>query len=471
MVFPLRSSITLRLSLLFALLLVATLAGVGAYLFHSLEERMVQRNAAELAGKVELVRYILSGLRDQNEVLSSREQLTHVVVGHPSLYLAVLEEAGRVLFASSDLRPPQALLRSVAGTGAAPQAISLWRPRPDLRYRAVAVWADLAPGSGSRVLVVLGLDTREQHMLLSDYRRTLIIALLVAGSLTALMGVVVTRHGLRPLRDIVAAAHRISANALSARLDAERAPAEVKQLAHAFNAMLARLEDSFTRLAAFSSDLAHELRTPVNNLMGQTQVALTRPRAMDEYRRVLESNLEELDRLSRIITNMLFLARADHAQIALKPEALDLHAELDKVAEFYEAHAEEHGVRIDRAGGGRMTADRMLVQRAIGNILSNAIRHTPPGGEIKARVARAAGFVTLSVSNPGPGIPVERLPWVFDRFHRLDRTGDNLHDGAGLGLAIVKSVMQLHGGHVTVESVPGGDTTFTLHFPHQSQEN
>lgn len=469
-VFPRHPSITLRLSVLFALLLVATLAGVGAYLFHSLEERMAQRNAAELAGKVELVRYILSVVGDQDQVLSSREQLTHVVVGHPSLYLAVLDEGDRVLFTSSDLRPPQALLRSVTA-GAAAQAITLWRPRPNLRYRAVAAWADLAPGSGSRVLVVLGLDTREQHMLLSDYRRTLIIALLIAGSLTALMGVVVTRHGLRPLRDIVAAAHRISANALSARLDAERAPAEVKQLAHAFNAMLARLEDSFTRLAAFSSDLAHELRTPVNNLMGQTQVALTRPRTTGEYRRVLESNLEELDRLSRIITNMLFLARADHAQIALKPEALDLHAELDKVAEFYEAHAEEHGVRIDCAGGGRITADRMLVQRAIGNILSNAIRHTPPGGEIKARVARTAGFVTLSVSNPGPGIPVERLPWVFDRFHRLDRTGDNLHDGAGLGLAIVKSVMQLHGGHVMVESVPGGDTTFTLHFPHQSQEN
>lgn len=314
------------------------------------------------------------------------------------------------------------------------------------------------------MLIALALDTTEQGALLAIYRQHLFVALLSGGLLVALLGFGVARQGLRPVRRMADTAYRISADRLSARLEARQVPRELEQLATAFNAMLARLEDSFTRLAAFSSDLAHELRTPVHNLMGQTQVALSRPRSVEEYRGVLESNLEECERLSRMIADMLFLAKADHAQLALKAEAVDLRAELDKVVEFYQAHAEERGLRVVCEGTGSVLADRALVRRAIGN-LSNALKHTPEGGEIRARLSAESGALTLVVSNPGPGIPAPHLARVFDRFYRIDSARGSAEEGSGLGLAIVKSIMELHGGSVRVSSEPGQLTSFTLVFP------
>lgn len=460
-----RTSITLRLSLLFTAASVLALAGIGAYLYRSLEEQFVSRDTAELAGKVELVRYILSAIPSAREVASRQRPFEHVVVGHAGLYLAVRDERGEVLFASSGLRLPEAPPRDAAGVAATPAATALWRPDAETSYRTLTAWADLAPGSGERALIALALDTSEQQVLLATYRHHLVVALLSGGTLVALLGFAVARHALHPVRRMAETAYRISADRLSERLDEARAPGELRRLAAAFNATLARIEDSFTRLAAFSSDLAHELRTPLNNLMGQTQVALTRSRSAEDYRRVLESNLEECERLSRLIADMLFLAKADHAQAAVKAETVDLRAELDKVAEFYEAHAEERGLTIACEGSGSVVADRALVQRAIANLLSNALKHTPGPGEIRAEVTRGVGGVTLSVSNPGPGIPAPHLARVFDRFYRIDSARGSSEEGSGLGLAIVKSIMELHGGRVSVTSVPGALTTFSLWFP------
>ncbi|BAV33290.1 histidine kinase [Sulfuricaulis limicola] len=461
-----RASITFRLSLLFAVASVLMLAGIGAYLYRSLEYRFAQRDTDELVGKVELVRYILSGTSSRQDVPSRRQDFAHVVVGHPSLYLAVLDEDGEALFASSRLRLPEALLRKAVDASTTPTSTELWQPSPDQRYRTLAAWVDLASESNQRVLIALALDTAEQRALLASYRHHLVIALLSGGVLAALMSFLVVRHGLRPLRRMAATAYQISVDRLSERLNIEHVPAELKQLATAFNAMLARIEDSFGRLAGFSSDLAHELRTPINNLMGQTQVALTRTRSAEEYRRVLESNLEECERLARMIADMLFLARADHAQVTLRTESVDLRAELDKVAEFYEAHAQNCGVRIVCAGEGRVAADRLLVQRAVSNLLSNAIRHTPKGGEVRLwTVHDDNATVTVNVSNPGPGIPREHLDRVFDRFYRIDSSRGVSHEGVGLGLAIVRSIMVLHGGRVSVASMPDRVTTFALHFP------
>lgn len=460
-----RASLTLRLSLLFVAVSVLVLAAIGAYLYRSLQAQFASRDTAELVGKVELMRYILSEIPTRQDVGLRRQHFAHAIVGHPTLYLTVLDEDGEVLFASSRLRLPPALLDDAVDMSAKPASTRLWQPSADRQYRTVAAWAGLAGGARQRVLIALALDTTEQRALLAGYRYHLVVALLSGAVLAALMGFLVARQGMRPLKRVAATAYRISADHLNKRLDVEPLPAELKRLAAAFNAMLARLEDSFGRLAAFSSDLAHELRTPINNLMGQTQVALTRPRPADEYRRVLESNLEELERLSRMISDMLFLARADHAQVTLRTEAVDLRAELDKVAEFHEAHAQECGVRMSCAGEGGVIADRLLVQRAMSNLLSNAVRHTPPGGEVALLIARDGDAVSVSVSNPGPGIPREHLGRVFDRFHRIDSTRGDSHDGAGLGLAIVRSIMALHSGRVSVKSVPDGVTTFTLHFP------
>jgi two-component system heavy metal sensor histidine kinase CusS len=338
-------------------------------------------------------------------------------------------------------------------------------PTPGDPYHAVAAWGALGGGAGERALIVLSLDSREALELLANYRRALFAAMLFGGLAAAILGFLTARNSLRPLHQMVETASDISASRLDHRLEVANAPQELKALAAAFNAMLERLWDSFFRLSNFSSDLAHELRTPINNLMGQTQVALSRARSAEEYHAVLESNLEEYEWLARMIGDMLFLAKADNAQAPLHAEEIDLRVELDKVAEFYEVLADEAGLKIVCTGEGRAVAERILAQRAIANLLSNAIRHTPPGGEIRAALATTADAVELRVSNPGPGIPPEHAERVFDRFYQVDDAREHSNTGTGLGLAIVKSIMRLHGGDAGVASEPGRLTTFTLHFP------
>ncbi len=459
-------SITFRLNLSVAVLCTAALAAVSFYLYDTLERHFAERAAAELAGKVDLVRHILSSLGSRDEVAAQQPRLREALFGNLALHVTLFDRNGELLFATSRLRLPEAQLRSVFPASVTPDATGVWQAAPEQRFRTLAAWAELAPGAGEQVLIALALDTAEEQAALSVHRQHVVLALALAVVAVPLLGFAIAHHSLRPLRDMADTVQRISAEHLSDRLDEVRVPSELRRLAAGFNAMLARLGESFGRLASFSSDLAHELRTPIQNLLGQTQVALTRTRSAAEYREVLESNLEECERLSRMIADMLFLAKADHTQVSLRTETVDLRAELDKVAEFYEAHAEERAARIVCSGEGSVTADRLLVQRAIANLLSNAIRHTPRMGEVRACVARMAdGDVILSVSNPGGGIAREHFPRIFDRFYRVESARANSHEGIGLGLAIVKSILQLHGGRVMVESVPGEITTFSLHFP------
>jgi two-component system heavy metal sensor histidine kinase CusS len=320
------------------------------------------------------------------------------------------------------------------------------------------------------VLIVLALDITAAENRLRDYNKTLIGTLLVGALCAATLGYFITRSGLAPIRRIAKTANEIKSTRLDKKLDLADAPVELRELAAAFNGMLDRLRDSFARLSQFSSDIAHELRTPINNLLGEAQVALSRARTAEEYREALESSVEEYERLSRMIENMLFLARADDPQTKIAAVSLDVRAELEKICEFFSVIADESGVAIRCAGEGKTFVDPLLFRRAIGNLLSNALRHTPRGGEIVLEVMRGpGGAMTATVSNPGPGIPAEHLGRIFDRLYRVESSRGKTTEGAGLGLAIVKSIMELHRGSVSVESTPCGLTVFTLHFPPAAQ--
>jgi two-component system, OmpR family, heavy metal sensor histidine kinase CusS len=235
-------------------------------------------------------------------------------------------------------------------------------------------------------------------------------------------------------------------------------------LATAFDAMLQRLEDSFTRLSQFSADIAHELRTPVNNIRGQTEVAVSRTRTNEEYCEVLHSNLEEMERLTRMIDSLLFLARAEHGTAVQRAE-LDAAVESRSVAEFYEAYAEEKSIVVTVEGSGRIFGDSSLVRRAISNLLMNALRHTAAGGRVEIQIREVANGVEIRVSDTGSGIAAEHLPRLFDRFYRSDPARSGSAENVGLGLAIVKSITQLHGGTATVRSELGRGSAFTLFFP------
>jgi two-component system heavy metal sensor histidine kinase CusS len=274
---------------------------------------------------------------------------------------------------------------------------------------------------------------------------------------------------MRPLHEITATARRIHPSNLGERLALDGLPAELLALADTFNAMLDRLEQSFARLSRFSADIAHELRTPIHNLRVGVEVALGQSRSPEAYRDVLHSNLEECGRLGRLIDNLLFLARSENPQTQIAREPLDVGRELAAVCEFSEAAAQEAGVHLAVAVSGslQLDANRALFQRALGNLVANAIAHTPPGGSITlaAEVDEVATRVT--VADTGHGIPAEHLPHVFDRFYRVDQARSSASGNVGLGLAIVRSIVELHGGTVSLTSTVGKGTQIHMSFPRQ----
>lgn len=310
-------------------------------------------------------------------------------------------------------------------------------------------------------------DVTFERDLLASYRRRMWAVLAIGLILSSQAGFLIARRGIRPVEEIAAALRRIGSSTLSDRVKTAGLPLELFSLASAFNETLDRLENAFARVARFSSDIAHELRTPINNLRGEAEVALSRARSLAECREVLESSLEEYVRLSTMIDRLLFLARAEHPETQIRREQVDVTRELGTVREFYEAAANDASVALDFTAPQSLTGalDRTLLQRALSNLIENSLAHTSPGGHIRVEAARSNGSLIISVADDGCGIPAEHLSRVFDRFHRVDSARSHVNGGAGLGLAIVKSVATLHGGEAGIESSPGRGTRVTLRLP------
>jgi two-component system, OmpR family, heavy metal sensor histidine kinase CusS len=280
---------------------------------------------------------------------------------------------------------------------------------------------------------------------------------------SALIAITVTSRGLRPLREMTRSLARISPAHLNERLTPVGWPREIDPLVRAFDDMLDRLEDSFQRLSQFSADLAHELRTPIGNLLGEAQVALTRARTAEEYREIIESSVAECERLAGIVDNLLFLARAEAADRQCQPSLFDGRAAIEKVAAYYQPVAEERRLKITCSGEGEIFADPALFSRALNNLVENSLRFTPDGGSIEIALGVNSANATVAVSDTGAGIAPEHLPHVFDRFYRADSSRSSA--GTGLGLSLVKSIAELHGGSVNVESKIGHATTVMITFP------
>lgn len=292
----------------------------------------------------------------------------------------------------------------------------------------------------------------------------LFVVVLFGGILaSAFIAIIVTRRGLRPLRNMTEALSRIGPDQLKERIGSTDWPRELQPLAVAFDQMLKRLDDSFTRLSQFSADLAHELRTPIANMLGEAQVTLTRDRSAADYRETIESTVAECERLSRIVDNLLFVARVDAAREPIARKKFDARAAVEKIAEFYQTAADDHHVTITCSGDGQIHADPDLFERAVGNLLDNALRFTAEHGKIRIAVSKDNGDFEVAVHDNGSGIPAEHLPHVFDRFYRAESSRGS--DGAGLGLALVKSIVELHGGSATIHSELAQGTTVTLKFP------
>jgi two-component system heavy metal sensor histidine kinase CusS len=298
----------------------------------------------------------------------------------------------------------------------------------------------------------------------------LLVAVVLACGIvaSAMIAITVSRRGLQPLNAMTRSLKRVGPNRLHERVPPAEWPRELQPVAIAFDDMLDRLEDSFTRLSQFSADLAHELRTPLANIRGEAEVALTRPRSPNEYEAVIESNVAECERLSGIIDNLLFLARAEAAESKLNHSHFDGRAAIERIATYNEAIAEERHLTITCSGQGEVFADPVLFGRAVSNLVDNAVRFTPDGGRIAISLTTNREETEITVQDTGCGIAAEHLPRIFDRFYRADTSRSS--EGTGLGLALVKSIADLHGGSVSVESEVGRGTLVTLRVPGEPAE-
>jgi two-component system heavy metal sensor histidine kinase CusS len=466
-------SLTLRVALLLSAVAVVVFVAVGAYLYQTLARQMAYRDDVELINKVMQIRRILAELPTPQAIVKDARPLTDTLFGHNDFMLKVTAPDGRQLLRTSATSRPLPHVESVP-----PQrALTLddvhdWMPAMGSGRMVSAVGlvgAGEGGGPGAPVQITLARERSDRLKMLRGYAIDLLLALCGGALLATLLGYAVVRHSMRQLRSVIGKANDISASRLNTRLSLQDAPVELREIGAAFNAMLDRLEDGVQRLSGFAADLAHDLRTPVNTLMMETQVALSRPRTVEEYQALLASNSEEYERLARMIENTLFLARVDNAQLALQRETLDLGAELQRIHDYFDILADDVGVRFTvQSPPLQAWIDPVLLRRAVSNLVSNAIRHTPAGGlvQLSARAVKDGGGegVELAVSNTGPGIAPEHLPHIFDRYYRADAARSDHAHSAGLGLSIVRAIMELHGGNIRVHSEAGASTVFFLLF-------
>jgi two-component system heavy metal sensor histidine kinase CusS len=466
-----RASLSVRLTALFAAASCVVLLGLGYLVGAAVEQHFVEQDIALLRSKLDLTRQALARVHNAQDLLALPQQLDDSLVGEHGLAVVVMAPDGQILFASRGTDFPQTLLAQPMRAEMSPPMT--WRSgepaghgaaetRP---FRGVAMLlpTGIAGAPPARVGVATDITHHEQFM--GAFRTTLWTFVVLAALLSGVLGGLAARRGLAPLQDMKRKAESITAQRLDARLAVDDVPVELAELARTLNGMLARLEESFRRLSDFSSDLAHEFRTPVSNLLTQTQVTLARPRSAAEYAEVLVSNSEEFERLSRMIAGMLFLAKADQGQLVPSRERLDLAPLLADLVDFHRLLADDKGISIRCQGEGTIDGDSLMLRRSISNLLDNAIRHTPAGGQITLSLrAPADNMLRIDVENSGESIAAEQLPRLFDRFYRADpaRSGEGMH--SGLGLAIVKSIAQAHGGTVQVTS-GNGLTCFSLLLP------
>jgi two-component system, OmpR family, heavy metal sensor histidine kinase CusS len=462
-------SITARLTLLYTLSAFTLVAIAGVVLYWGLTKGLENEDRQFLSGRIHELRRVISARGHDIGALQQEVEWEGAEGQDASFrfYSRIAEADGTVLAETSGMTkvaPASAFPISLENEISAGRAMER-RIAGGQVYLLASVSAEQHPQREGRQIQV-ALDTSRDAALLARYRRELLMVLLVGLVASAALGNIVARRGMRPLADITRAAMHISASRLHERIDPEDWPKELSMLAIAFDAMLARLQDSFVRLSQFSADLAHELRTPINNLMGETEVALARSRTAEEYRQVLESSHEEQARLARMVDSLLLLARADSAAEAIDRKTLPARKEIQAVCDFYFAAAEEQGIQLGCLGEGTVFADSVLLRRVLSNLLANALRHAISATQIRVSIDQSsAGTTTIVVKDNGAGIASEHLPHVFTRFYGTRPADSKEPRGAGLGLPIVKAIMTLHQGNACVQSERGEGTSVVLTFP------
>lgn len=454
-------SMAVRLTFWFTLLSVILIVAVNAVLYQVMDKRLRDHDDVIIKNMAnEFHDYLKKHSYDSAVV---QNELKHEVEAFAGLVVLVTTPEGKVVAESpADILGFNQRMDQRLHESGNSDTVMDWTVDSKGQYRMMQ--RPVSTPAGDYILYV-GLNRADdKELLIATFRRTLLLATLCALIVSVLLGRWIAKRSTQPLMKLVSVVSEISAKDLHRRVGDETWPKELKPLAAEFDQLLSRLESSFDRIERFSADIAHELRTPLHILRGEAELALMTVQTKEQYQACIESATEEYQRLSQMVESLLFLARAEQPDAMLNRKSLEVAHEIESVCNFYQAMAEEKNVTLEFGGAGSVFAESNLLRRALSNLITNALRYTPSGGQVvvaaKEHVDRE---VEITVTDSGMGIAAENLPRVFDRFYRCDKA--RTRQGTGLGLAIVKSIMTLHGGIVSIQSEPGHGTRVTLKFP------
>lgn len=452
-----RYSLTARLTAFFTLASAFVLIGLGVLVAISIDRHFVELDRDALRDKIHLMREVIGKSKSPQDLQTRLDEVLH---SHEGLFVSVAR-GSEALYSTPGFEFPSNLAEVARS---ARLGVAAWQAGTR-NVRGMHDAMISAGGSESPLQVSVALDTAHHKHFMHDLIRVLAVYVALATLVAGFLGWWAAKNGLAPLRAMRSRAMAITAKRLDERMPSEEFPVEMADLATTLNEMLRRLKEDFDRLSEFSSDLAHELRTPINNLMTQTQVTLGQLRTPEQYRDILASNAEEYQRLGRMVADMLFLAKADHGLILPSTEKIAVHTEVQALFEFYEALAEEKQVHLKLLGAADISGDRLMLRRALSNLLSNAVRYTPPGESVLVEIKGDTHGTTVDVINRGPAIDEQMVPRLFDRFFRADKSRKQLDsEGSGLGLSITQAIVHAHRGRISVSS-DSGKTCFSMFFP------
>ena len=447
-------SLTSRLTLLFGLILTCVLAALGFYILGAMRSHFVEQDQGVLKNHAEEIREILEHTGNYPITPAVKDRLDHTMSRH-DIDFEIIGKRGEVLYRNEARAIPEATIREMVGHDHTDSVE--WHTGKN-HFRSMLL-------DGKEFDVIVSVSTGHHEEFLESFGKRLLGVLSLIFLITWGLSWFAVRKGLAPLKMIKDRAASVTLSNLNKVIPVEQVPVELVPLVAELNNMMSRLEESFRRLVAFSSDLAHEMRTPVSNLLTQIQVVLAQNRDAEDYRDVLASSSEECERLSRMISEMLFLAKAENGSILPSVERVDLSEQVGNILEYFEALADSKGITLTSTGNANLECDRSMLRRALSNLVSNAIRYGAPNSVIETSIDSGHSWIDVSVRNCGQDISQEHLSHIFDRFYRANAARSHEeHDGLGLGLAITRAIMSAHGGHVEVESKIGY-TTFTLRFP------
>lgn len=473
-------SLAAKLATLFAFTTFAILLVASGSLYWSLLDHLEREHHSLLIAKITQLRSFFHNWPQNQtslpELISTEHhhnELNHASAVHArfphQVFVRILDKHGNILETSSPLPEFAEELEFPDADTFNPDSIQISRfqSSSNRHFLLSSAWSHYPDFNQTRRLIQAALELHPDATLLDEYQGTLMAVLIFGVLSSAIGGYFISRRGLAPLRDITATIQRINVHQLNERVESRHWPQELSMLAHAFDEMLIRLDRSFAQLSQFSADLAHELRTPVNNIMGEAEVALSRPRTTDEYCEILESNLEECSRIARMIDELLFLARAENPQTTIQCQLVAMASEFHTIVEYFEhIAAEKHVQLLAQDNQVNVFADSSMLRRVFNNLLSNALRYTPADGQINLSAEYTVqGASKITISDTGPGIPEDHLPYIFDRLYRVDKSRHHDTQGSGLGLAIVKSIIELHKGQIQVFNLQPQGLCVELIFP------